>query len=369
MRATYINASHFSLLEMGRTTEKGSGKGRICFVLESGHLAYSRDVERMGGQEVQFKVVPEKLALLGYEVFMLCDRPLPHKGITFLKADRLYSIFRRIRPDVVVTTIATKTALKAALACRLLGIDFVYWLPHDEESELKIGRGRKGSAVGRLLFVAMLRRFTKKIIVQNETQKRNMEGRGFGPKLVLFRNAHPFTREKIEPARKKSVLWVSRFLDWKRPELFVEMARRMKKREFVMIAPGVSPEFKESCRDVGNLRIVDFVPYAEIAAYYKGARIYVCTSRFEGFPNAFQDAAAEGTPIVSLDVDPDCLFRRYGHGFLVRDVEGACRTIETLFTDRMAYLKACESAYRYMAEVHDVNATVGSLLEQILPED
>src|SRR3989344_1152254 len=335
---------------------------RICFVLESAHLAFGSEERRMGGMEVQFRIVPLTLASMGHEVFVLSLRPIQCDGISWQRCDRMLRRIRDIRPALVVTTIATKTALRTAVACRILRIPFIYWLPHDFESELKIGRTSHGSPIGRLLFVFMLRHLTTKIIVQNAVQLANLQRRWFS-RLIQFRNAFPYA--KLGPKKKHIVLWVARFLEWKRPELFADMARRLSHREFVMIAPGVTPAFRKSCTDIPNLCILDYVPYGDIGSYYAEARVFVNTSTYEGFPNSYGDAVVHGTPIVSMNVDPDGLFARYGHGFLVPDLEGMCSKVEELFT-APTFRKAVKGTRRYLSEIHRAERTVPVLLQELL---
>ena len=336
---------------------------RICFVLETAHLAFDRR-PRVGGAEIQVRIVAEKLAALGHEVYVASGEAFEHPRIRTLDSRRLLRALRRTWPEVVVATVATKTSIKAGLVSRLLGIDFLYRLSHDCESRLEIDRETSGDPLRRLLFRLMLELLTKSIWCQHEGQKANLEARGLAGKLFVAANVSP-DRRLANPAPRETVLWVGRYFNVKRPGLFVRVARRLPGRRCVMIVPGAPATFRRSLGEVENLDLIDYVPPEELPAHYAAARVLVNTSSSEGLPNTFIEAACQGTPIVAIGVDPGGLFARFGHGQVIADPAAAARRIDELFANAEDFERLSANARRYFEEVHEIERAFPRILAGI----
>ena len=96
----------------------------------------------------------------------------------------------------------------------------------------------------------------------------------------------------------------------KQPAVFLDLARRVPHVRFVMVGgsvpsdPQYAAKIRDAARSIPNLTLTGQVPQREVVRILRSASILVNTSRFEGFPNAFLEAWAAGSPVVSLvDVD------------------------------------------------------------------
>ena len=134
------------------------------------------------------------------------------------------------------------------------------------------------------------------------------------------------------------VLWVGRISPEKRPELFLDLAR-------------ACPELQIRSRGPGrrrSLRRWRRAPRAGPAQRdrargdcpRKGGRLLPCrrvplcsTSEFEGFPNTFLEAWAQGVPVVST-FDPDGLIERRGLGRAVAKAEDLAAALRDLLSRR-----------------------------------
>ena len=106
----------------------------------------------------------------------------------------------------------------------------------------------------------------------------------------------------------------------KRPDLLVEIAKKMPNTRFVI---GGGPSLHRSPRGYGeriiedlralpNVEYVGQVPPEKAEQIIADAAVLLSTSDIEGFPNTFTQAWASGTPVVSLTVDPDNVIKRFG---------------------------------------------------------
>ena len=103
-----------------------------------------------------------------------------------------------------------------------------------------------------------------------------------------------------------------------------------------------------------NLRFVDYVPFNEIQRYYDDAKLFVNTSEYEGFPNAFVQACLGRTPILSFNVNPDNFIEANRLGcFCSEDMGKAVEFIRGLSNEKLVELG--ENAGKYAKENHDID--------------
>lgn len=171
----------------------------------------------------------------------------------------------------------------------------------------------------------------------------------------------------VDYKSKAYVLWVARAQDWKRPELFTEIARNVPEQEFLMIMPGdnaIKSQIKDRIKDLSNLTLIDSVPFSEVQKYYDHARLFVNTSIHEGFPNAFVQACLAGTPILSFNVNPDGFIEKYDLGMMCdNNMAEAVSFIKGLSDEKMAQYG--EHARRYVKENHDIGIIADVYKEMI----
>jgi glycosyltransferase involved in cell wall biosynthesis len=87
------------------------------------------------------------------------------------------------------------------------------------------------------------------------------------------------------------VLWIATLRAQKRPELLIEMARRMPQHRFMLVGgsdPGergqaYAQAVRAAAAALPNVRVQGFTPFEQADRLFDGARVVVNTSEYEGF--------------------------------------------------------------------------------------
>jgi glycosyltransferase involved in cell wall biosynthesis len=205
------------------------------------------------------------------------------------------------------------------------------------------------------------------VIVQNLAQQTLLR-RHFQRHGVLIQNG--YEEPGARPGRSDGpVLWAATVKPLKRPELFVELARRLPQRRFLMVGgPGATADgpatFDRVARLAGglpNLRLTGHVPYAEVGTHFDGAALVLNTSDYEGLPNTFMQAWLRGIPTLSFvrpESAPGC------SGTIACDgLDDMAARVEALCANPAAWTAASLACRRHFETHHTVQAAVQHYLE------
>jgi len=205
-----------------------------------------------------------------------------------------------------------------------------------------------------------------RIVAQNEVQRSSCRTT-YGRDAVVIPSCYqlPERRDGNLP-RRDSVLWVGVIRAGKRPQLLLELARRLPQRRFVMVGGprgGDAALFERTRAEAATLRNVEFtgfLPLPEVEPRFDAARLLVNTSDFEGLPNTFLQAWARGVPTLGTVDAGTSAHRRFG------DVEAGAREIETLLGNPQRWADASEHCREHFERNHSGSETLaryGRLLE------
>lgn len=268
--------------------------------------------------------------------------------------------------DIFVTETASSLIGWMALICgKVRGKKVVFRLASDINTDIeyykKFGRS----------FYYLYRYGLKNasaVISQSEKQKHELE-KNCGIKSTIIKNGF-YIKNDICIDNKEHILWVSRGIPIKRPELFIELAKRLPDEKFIIIMPrdkifykalndedSLGERLEKLMRPLDNIRHIEFVPFHEIHRYYEKAKLFVNTSEYEGFPNAFVQACLAKTPILSLKVNPDNFINKYQLGYVADEsIDNAVGFIRNLKSDRLQEMGA--NAFDYIRKNHDINLII-----------
>ncbi len=287
----------------------------------------------------------------------------PKKNLKYLRAVlgfvKLWRQVKKINADIYIQRTAGLETGEVALFCKLNHKKFIYMTAHDEDVIGTKPSWMQGGLVGfvrwRLFKLGL--KIADLIIVQHESQKEVLK-EVYGKDGIIRQSAH-YIPESI-PLNKDFILWVARGEDWKQPFLFIELVKFFPGEKFVMICPPTNDfkffnEIKGKAMGLPNLEFIEFLPSDKFDSYFLNAKIYVNTSKSEGFPNTFIQALKGKTPVLSLNVNPNGMLEKYGIGRCANgDFEKLKNDLKEILGDKELLHVMAEKAYAYAKENHDI---------------
>lgn len=359
---------------------------KICFL---GYddlpvLAPEYNTHGVGGEQVQHTLLAKALARRGHEVSMVVyDYGQPDRarwdGVITYKAFRqqdglpvlrfahprwtgAWAALKRADADVYYASCAGMHLGLLAMFCRQEGRRFVFRVAHDSDCDparllVRYWRDRK-------LYEYGLRR-AHGILAQSEQQQRALK-RNYG---LDSRVAEML----VDPPRPQSqrdidVLWVNNIRDFKRPDVYLALARKLPQFRFHMVGgpqPGHEAMFEKiagEAKTIPNLIFHGRVPYHEVGALYARSRVFVNTSDSEGFPNSYLQAWVHATPVLAF-FDPDGLIAREGLGAASSSLDQMASQLRTLLADDAERTSIGARCVRYMQQRHGEERILAPYLE------
>ena len=352
---------------------------KICFHINDAFSVLTGEGNRIGGAEINLFLLAKEFAKSkDYRVFFIVgdfgQKPTIHNNnITIIKNPYYNTIFNRayhkffrkiytlitfykINADIYITSVASESLFMIRLASFLRNAKLIYRVAHDWDID---GTRAYNNSINGLLYRMSLP-FVNEIIVQTKYQQVTLL-RKMGLKSSVIKNGFP-QNKKINFNDKKNsyFLWVSRAIEWKRPELFIEFAKLFPSEKFIMILTGdglVKHKIKEKIIDIKNIEYHDYIPFDEIDVYFKNSKCFINTSTNEGFPNTFIQSWLNRVPVISLDVNPDDIIVKYNLGFYCDgNIKKAHHVIK--HTSDKEYIKRGLNGYNYVVDHHNLENTI-----------
>ncbi len=280
-----------------------------------------------------------------------------------------------IDADIFITKSANEIVGWMALVQKVFrGKKMIYRFALDTETDLEAYKNSlpaNGAEKHRQYYLFKYGLYHADVLIAQTERQKNMLKLKLGLDSQVIKNGF-CVHENIEVFDKGSILWVARARRNKRPDLFIELAKRLPQKQFIMIAPfdSFNPEesakvmamIDEFTRNMDNIRVLGFVPFSEIQVYFDRACLFVNTSDVEGFPNTYIQACLGSTPILSYNVNPDGLIDRYQLGYYCdNNTEKAVDFIKNLTDEKVSYYGG--NALKYVKDNHDINKIIEKYIE------
>jgi glycosyltransferase involved in cell wall biosynthesis len=234
----------------------------------------------------------------------------------------LRAVLRRERPDVAIGMMSTSNVLLAlaapGLSIRTVGSERI----HPARLDIGVMWSFLRARFYRLLDAVVVQTAKSGSWVLANTSARHVE---VIPNPVVWPLAprRPFVDAR-KASRQKRLLAAGRLEHQKGFDMLIDVFSRLAAEhpewELVIVGEGtlrVALEAQARQTGLDSIRIPGLA--GNLTDWYESADIFVCSSRFEGFPNALLEAMAHGCPSVSFacDTGPEEIIHHDVDGVLV----------------------------------------------------
>lgn len=199
--------------------------------------------------------------------------------------------------------------------------------------------------------VVVLAEYMKKPLLKN-----------YGIKSIVIKSGHPVPKGPFKKDYPPTILWMASLIERKRPELFLEIAKKLNKLNVNFLLIGPEEYMKQKIIDLSeeqkNFSFIPGVPSDKDNYYFERASLFVSTSIFEGFSNTFIQAWLHEVPVFSLNVDPDCIICKESLGYHAKgNINDLINKIEELIKNPSRLRMMGKKCRKYAIKNHDIQKT------------
>lgn len=336
---------------------------------------------KVAGIQVQMSLWAEKFIREGWHVYALSTNNFMltissihfisirnHKLIgTIEEWIKAFYLVCKLSPRIVMVRGVRRDLYPLTIACRIKRAKLVFMGASDVN--FQPGKDWMG---GVRLSTYLYRLGLKEIdyfITQNQVQKDSLKV-NYNKDSIIIPNVWTCEKRNEKDAIKYDVIWVANFRKLKRPEWYVELAKRMPQFKFLVIGGpasdvGYYEQMKSETEKVGNIVWKGVQSFNDTNAFFGESRVLLCTSEYEGFPNTFLQAWSNAIPVVS-SVDPNELLSKKGLGVFSTDIDGIEQGIRNFLNKKELYNKATDNISQYFYENHSINIAYDKMMKYII---
>ncbi|MEW6442904.1 MAG: glycosyltransferase family 4 protein [bacterium] len=361
-------------------------KPAICFVSPRAYpgLSERTDLEHIGGAEIHQIIVAKELARRGYKVsFVTLDygqqNGALHDGIRVHKTyspdsgvpgirffhPRLTGLWRamsRADADVYYQQNAGTLTGRVAAWCRLRRRRFIYAVAADPDCQRTLWRlGKKHE---RALYCYGLR--NADCIVSQTIVQQTLLWKEFKMSSTVVRccttDPGPSEHDLTAKTRNPRLLWLGRITEQKGLDHLLDLAVMCPDFQIDIVGGGntgtssYEERILSRAKEIPNITLHGYVPFALVDRYYAMASALVCTSDWEGYPSTFMEAWSRGIPVVTR-WDTDGVVSENGVGIVESDTRMLAVKIRELVASPSEWLEASRRARDFFLKNHTVEST------------
>lgn len=335
----------------------------------------ANDPAAVGGSERYEWLQVRALVSAGWSVTVGVRTELPYKktreidGVKFrgIGAGNImfawYRFLRVERPDWWQWQGASHWWGPAALVAKLVQVRTIFSAMHDRDIHPRQALMRRSRWW--ILYVWALT-WADRIFVQHGEQLSQLAPYLRAKASILPGIVGQANSVKPHSQRGQYVAWVGVLRLVKRPDLLLEVARKMPNTPFVVCGgpsthgtpSGYSEGIMKELRALKNVKCLGHVPPERTLQIIADAAMLLSTSDGEGFPSVFLEAWAFGTPVVSLKIDPDRVIQKKKLGTVTNTVDKAVEAIQTLMNSPGIREEMAIRARQHVAKNHSESASI-----------
>ncbi len=235
---------------------------------------------------------------------------LPHQDFF-----RLWERFRKIKADVYMLASASYEVGLASFICKFLNKKLFFLVGHDKD--INKTYVKNNGLMGKIYEFGL--KNTDSIFC-NSKRHQILLKKTYNRDSLLLPYWYPTQKRILSFNKRDYILWIARIQKWKRPDLFLKLAKLLPKEKFLMIGsvsdrqPELIKKIQDQVKLLSNVVFKQNVPFSKVADYYKQAKIFVETSDYGSMHTSHLMAAAFGTPCLTLFHDPNGSFKEYNWG-------------------------------------------------------
>ena len=302
--------------------------------------------------------------------------PTPRFGYV-MEGRSLYRQLREIDPCLIYQRVACGYTGVCALYSRRRFVPLLFHVAHDTDITPQLLDRSRNFLRAHLEKWAVdygIRHATR-IVVQTRHQADLLQENYGRAADAIVPNFHPPVTEKLDKSGPLTVVWIANLKPWKRPEVFVRLAKGFSARKdtrFIMVGAAAAPPGKSawqttlmrSIESAANLEYLGQKTHAEVNALLARAHVFVNTSTHEGFPNTFIQAWMREVAVVSLGVDPDRVLADQHVGIAAQSETGLAAAVGSLIDNPELRAGFVRRGREYAATHHSLK-NVEKLLQLI----
>lgn len=211
-----------------------------------------------------------------------------------------------------------------------------------------------------------------RIFIQHNTQ-RDMLGFKYKGKIFLVNNIMELPEFSTSNHKKEFLIWLANIRIEKRPDLLLEIARKMPQQKFRMYGAvidyrseiGYGENILNQLESISNISYHGSLKPENVLSTLSEASIFLSTSDQEGFPNTMLESWSVGVPVISLKLDIGGTIEQNQIGYVTKDIDETVSRISHLMNNPIERIQLGQNGVNYVRSNHSVLVVYNQVINAI----